>query len=144
MYNNYGYNPYYQPPRVEPSVQPQYMQNMTPKPYSPLGLNGKSVDSIEVVRATDIPLDGSVCYFPLTDGSAIITKQLMMDGTSKTVIYRPVENENEPAKQFITVEQLKEGLNSIDLSEIDELKEEFREFRKEFKELKQRIKNKGD
>ena len=46
-------------------------------------LNGKSVDSLDVVKAMDIPLDGSISYFPLTDGSAIVSKQLQNDGTSK-------------------------------------------------------------
>ena len=141
MYNNYGYNPYYQQPRVEQNIQPQYPQ--VTKPYSPLGLNGKSVDSIEVVRAMDIPLDGSVSYFPLADGSAIVTKQLMVDGTSKTIVYKPVEDKKEPLKEYATLEQVREELENIELPDLDEIKDELRELRKELKFLQSKLK-KGD
>lgn len=87
---NYGYN----------YSTPQYMQNT--QPYNPnmqynnqtftsprTGLQGQLVDSVDVVKAMSIPLDGSRSYFPLADGSAIVTKQLNSDGTSKTVVYKP-------------------------------------------------------
>lgn len=153
MYNNYnmpnggmtnGYVPYYQPPRIESNLQPQYVQpNLNNKPFGPVGLNGKSVDSVDVVKAMDIPLDGSISYFPLTDGSAIVTKQLQTDGTSKTVIYRPVEDKKEPAKQYATLEELREELDNIELPDLDEIKDELKELRKEIKFLQSKIK-KGD
>ena len=107
MYNNYGYNPYYQPQRFQ-NVDQQNQQSMMTTYQPPLQLTkpttllGKSVDNIDVVKATDIPLDGSISYFPLTDGSAIVTKQLQMDGTSKTIIYKPVKEEGkeEPQRPF--------------------------------------------
>lgn len=86
---------------------PNYMQNM-PRNYQPMyqpnynpiytpvyqqGIQGRIVDNADVVRATEISLDGSVNYFPLADGSAILTKQLQMDGTSKIIMYKPVANE---------------------------------------------------
>lgn len=49
---------------------------------------GKMVDSIDVVKAFDIPLDGSITYFPATDGSAIYTKQLGQDGAPRVRVYR--------------------------------------------------------
>ena len=93
------YNPY-QPQfnRMQQSMysipQQPMQQPMQQQPIiNNIGLQGKSVDSIDVVKAMDINLDGSVSYFPLTDGSAIVTKQLQMDGTSKTVIYKPIKEE---------------------------------------------------
>ena len=50
----------------------------------------------------DIPLDGRVCYFPLTDGSAIVTKQVQSDGTSKTVVYKPVEENKKESPKYVT------------------------------------------
>jgi hypothetical protein len=93
-------------------------------------LNGKSVDSLEVVKAMDIPLDGSISYFPLTDGTAIITKQLQMDGTSRTTIYKPVE-ELSTSKQ-------------IDLSFIEELKEDIKELKESFKSMQEQLKGKDE
>ena len=99
------YNPY-QPQfnRMQQSMysipQQPMQQPMQQQPIiNNIGLQGKSVDSIDVVKAMDINLDGSVSYFPLTDGSAIVTKQLQMDGTSKTVIYKPIKEEQEKKEE---------------------------------------------
>ena len=92
---NFGY-PYQQNQNMQQPQQPiQPIQPITTN----LGLQGKSVDSIDVVKAMDIPLDGSVSYFPLTNGTAIITKQLQQDGTSKTVIYKPIKEEQEKKEE---------------------------------------------
>lgn len=107
----YNYNPYYgqqtyTQPRYQP-IEPQYLTQQ------PKGLLGKSVDSVDVVKAIDIPLDGSVSYFPLTDGSAIVTKQLQMDGTSKIMVYKPI------------IEQ-KEEVKTVSYEEFEELKKELK------------------
>ena len=84
--------------------------SMPRQPLAPVqtGLLGKVVDSQDAVKVTDIPLDGSVSYFPLVDGSAILTKKLQMDGTSKIVVYKPVvEEEKEPVK-YVTFDDLKD------------------------------------
>ena len=86
----YNYGQYY--PQYIPQMQRfQSLEQQYPQTYQQQinGLQGKSVESFDVARAIDIPIDGSISYFPLTDGSAIITKQLQMDGKSKTIIYKP-------------------------------------------------------
>lgn len=154
MYNNYGFNPYYngaatrfQPtvPTIDPSTQQMPNQSFMPPTNinKPNGLLGKSVDSIDVVKAMDIPLDGSVSYFPLTDNSAIVTKQLMNDGTSKTTIYKPIEEEKKEDFKFATIDDLKKSIQEIDLSEIDDLKDELKELKQEIKDLK-KLKKKED
>lgn len=150
MYNNPYFNPMqtYMPNQnmykpLEQPIQPATTQTYIPpiQYNKPSTLLGKSVDSIEVVKATDIPLDGSVSYFPLTDGSAIITKQLMQDGTSKTTIYKPTEEEKIESPKYITNDELKETLKNYDLSEkFDSLKEKFDDLKDEFKELKKQKK----
>lgn len=132
MYNNYGYNPYYQPRYNTMPQQPmeQPIQQVFNSVQQRSFLNGKSVDSLEVVKAMDIPLDGSISYFPLTDGTAIITKQLQMDGTSRTTIYKPVE-ELSTSKQ-------------IDLSFIEELKEDIKELKESFKSMQEQLKGKDE
>lgn len=142
MYNStYNYNPYFKQPMYQPIEQP--VQPINAQPYVPpvqqnkiVNLLGKSVDSIDVVKAMDIPLDGSVSYFPLTDGSAIVTKQLKADGTSKTIVYKPTEEEKESKPIYVTPEELEKTIKNIDLSEIDDLKDEIDSLRKEIKDLK--------
>lgn len=97
-YTNYG--PYYQRPQYQPVSS----------------LQGKTVDNIEVVKAVDIPLDGSISYFPLADNSAIASKQLQQDGTSKIIVYKPVTGEVEQTK-YVTENEL-----SNLQKEIEELK----------------------
>ena len=115
MYNNYGYNPYYQQQqRMQGIEQQQPMMTAYQQPIQltkPSCLLGKSVDNIDVVKATDIPLDGSISYFPLTDGSAIVSKQLQTDGTSKIVIYKPTQEDRKEAIQFATLEDIQEAIN---------------------------------
>lgn len=134
MYNNYGFNPYYQQRfqqmpqhNVEPIMQPSLQ---TPTLQNRSLLNGKSVDSLEVVKAMDIPLDGSVSYFPLTDGSAIVTKQLQIDGTSKTVVYKPIEENN--TSKYPTFE------------DIEGIKKDYEDLKKEIEVLQDKIKSKED
>lgn len=122
MYNNYG-NPYYQPQRFQPQFTPQ-TNNPTMPTFSSNSLQGKQVDSLEVVRATDVPFDGSISYFPLTDGSAIVTKQLQMDGTSKIVVFKPMADKINTIK-YITQDDLDGALNNIK-DEIDKLKEQLK------------------
>lgn len=118
----YGNNYFNQGQRFQPMTM--MGQQMVPQSYVPpvqqatslLGLSGKVVDSMDVVKAMDIPLDGSVSYFPLSDGSSIITKKLQSDGTSKTSIYKLVEEENVGEGKFVTLDafnSLKEELNEL-------------------------------
>ena len=96
----------------------------------------KIVDNIDVVKATDIPLDGSISYFPLSDGSAIVSKQLQTDGTSKMVIYKPVQEDKKEAIQYATFEDIQEAINDLDLSDIQDLKDDIKEIKKQIKEMK--------
>jgi hypothetical protein len=100
------------------------------------GLLGKSVDNIDVVKATDIPLDGSISYFPLTDGSAIVSKQLQSDGTSKITIYKPTKEENNEVVKFATLEDIQDAISELDLSDIQDLKDDIKEIKKQIKEFK--------
>lgn len=141
MFNNYGYNPYYQPQRFQNVEQPNQQPMMTTyqppiQLTKPTTLLGKAVESIDVVKATDIPLDGSISYFPLTDGSAIVSKQLQNDGTSKIVVYKPAKEDKKEAIQFATLDDLQEAIGEIDLSDIQDLKEEIKDIKKQLKELK--------
>ena len=122
-----------QPRNMQPTqMNPQVNQNQQ---YNQTVLQGKSVDSIDVVKATDVALDGSVCYFPLIDGTAIITKQLQQDGTSKIVVYKPSqENGNTPEPKYVTESDLKKEINKIDFSP----------FNDRFKEIDRKIEDLSD
>lgn len=161
---NFGYNPYYIPPYAPQmqrlqnleqqypqfAQQPQqsYPQNPQSYPQASMGLQGKLVDSIEVVRALDIPLDGSTSYFALTDGSAIVTKQLQSDGTSKTVVYKPIQDSEikKETPKYITEKDLQEMLKE-EPKDIKEIKEEMKNMKRQLRDITEDlkdIKKKGD
>ena len=148
MYNQY--NPYInrfygqqQANMPQPMEMPIQQQN-TPQ----MALNrqnilyGKQVDSLEVVKAIDIPLDGSVSYFPLANGSAIVTKQLQQDGTSKITIYEP-KAQKEDVK-FATIDDVDKKLEKLDFSEIDDLKDDLEDLKKDLKDIKNKLKSKKE
>ena len=153
MFNN-NYNPYYNQPQrfqpVEPITQP--INTMNTQPYIPsttnnnhIGLLGKSVESIDVVKAMDIPLDGSTSYFPLTDGSAIVTKKIQNDGTSKTIVYKPVEEESKSQPVYVTMEDVEKKMKEFDSNgEIKSVKEELKNLKKQIKEIKLDMNDKED
>lgn len=136
MYNNPYYNQHqrYQPMPIQSQQmqQPTYVQPIM-QPTQPIGLLGKIVDSIDVVKSMDIPLDGSTSFFPLADGTAIVSKQLQTDGTSKTTVYKPVAEEQKELPKYATLEEVKKEISNIDL---DDIKDEIRELKKELKNIK--------
>ena len=145
-YNPYNYNPYFNNYNQMSQQIPKQNQQMF-RPQN-LNLQGKVVDSLDVVKATDIPYDGSISYFPLTDGSAIITKQLQQDGTSKVVIYKPIESNNnidvEDKPKYITETDFEAQLKDINNKYVteDEFKEQIKGINsKDLKDIKEDIKS---
>ena len=146
MFNSYNQNPYFSP----------YFNNQ-PVPQAPMpikyntGLQGKSIDNLEVVKAMDIPLDGSISYFPLVDGTAIVTKQLQQDGTSKITIFKPIEAEEATAStkyatiedidnrlkslKFVTPEDLDDRINNIKFPDMKGLQDDIKSLKKQIRIL---------
>jgi hypothetical protein len=136
MYNNPYFNQQQRFQGMNMMQQPMPTQQYIP-PMPTIqqnNLQGKIVDSVDVVKAMDIPLDGSVSYFPLTDGSAIISKQLQSDGTSRTIIYKPSENEKEKTVKYLTIDELETALN--DLEDMQNIKDDIKEIKKQLKGFK--------
>ena len=147
MYNNPYFNQQQRFQGMNMMQQPmptqQYIPPMPTIQQTQIGLLGKVVDSIDVVKASEIPMDGSTSYYPLSDGSCIVTKQLQNDGTSKIVVYKPTQEDRKEAIQFATLEDIQEAINEIDLSDIQDLKDDVREIKKQLKEFKSK-KSKDD
>lgn len=145
MYSSY--NPYYNymQPQI-PKMDPRFMQSQQMQPsYGQTNMiQGKSVDSLEVVKAMDIPLDGSISYFPILDGSAIVTKQLQQDGTSKTIVYKPVEDEKVEQPRYVTIEEVNEAISNIDDKAVRDLKEEVRNLKRQIRDLTEDMKEKKE
>ena len=111
-----------------------YQQNLQ-QPLPPTQMSGanqmsaigKIVDSIDVVKATDIPMDGSSYYFPKADGTEVYCKQWLQNGTTRILTFKPVSEDN-PINLSSDTEKLKISL-SDDVTEV---------FMKRFDELEKR------
>ena len=163
-YNLYNpYNPYFNYNQQSQQMQTPRQNQQIYKPQNSIGLQGKVVDSLDVVKATDIPYDGSVSYFPLTDGTAIITKQLQQDGTSKLVIYKPITESEDPSKitkyvtetdfekqlkdmddRFITEDGLKDQLKNVNSKDIKDLKEDVKTLKRKLEDIADDLKYKKE
>ena len=96
---------FYSQPAVQQYQQPSYMQQAAQR------INGRVVQSADMITANDVPMDGSVAFFPKSDLSEIYAKQWSADGTISTMVFKPVKNDN-PNKLSTDTEKLK-----FDLSE---------------------------
>ena len=140
MYNNPYFNPtqgfrYQQP--IETLSQSLQTQTYIPPTNNQAMLLGELVDNIEAVKVMRVSMDGNTSYYPLMDGTAIVTKKLQADGTSKTVIYKPVEEEKTETPKYVTLEELEKKFNDI---EIDDILEDLKTIKKDIKELKSKKK----
>lgn len=124
---------YMQPPHMNPYMQrmeqlQQFQQILQPQlqnnPNLTSGLNmlaslGKVVESMDIVKVTDIPMDGNVYYFPKADGSEIYSKQFMPNGQTRILTFKPLLD-GEPYNSSSEDEKL-------NLGALDEFKTVFRE-----------------
>lgn len=84
-YAAYQYNPmqrFQQPEPQIPQMQPQF-----------LGIQGKVVQSESAIMANDVPMDGSVAFFPKQDMTEIYAKSWNADGTIRTIVFKPVSHD---------------------------------------------------
>lgn len=91
------YNPYLQRMENLQQFQQTIQQPMVPalmsgaNQFSPFG---KVVESMDIVKVTDIPMDGNVYYFPKADGTEIYSKQFMVNGQTRILTFKPVLDDN--------------------------------------------------
>ena len=125
-------NPYMDRMNFLQNYQQNLQQPMMPAQMSgtnqQMSVTGKVVDSIDVVKATDVPMDGNMYYFPKADGTEIFGKQWLQNGTTRILTFKPVFEDN-PDNVSSDAEKLKISL-SDDVTEV---------FMKRFDELEKRI-----
>lgn len=91
------YNPYMQ--RMENLQQFQQALQQPVVPTQMSGANqfnpfGKLVESMDIVKVTDIPMDGNMYYFPQTDGQAIYGKKFLPNGQTQILTFKPILDDN--------------------------------------------------
>lgn len=112
-------NPYQAPMMNNPYMQPQnpymdrmnFLQNYQQNLQQPLvptsmsganqqamsqqiaGINGRIVQAVETINPNEVPMDGSVAFFPKQDLTEIYAKSWNTDGTIRTLTFKPVLND---------------------------------------------------
>lgn len=92
QYGAYQYNPMANIQRFQSQeqIQPQIQQ---PMPQQIAGINGRIVQAVENINANEVPMDGSVAFFPKQDLTEIYAKSWNADGTIRTLTFKPVLND---------------------------------------------------
>ena len=97
-----GLNQYIQP-QIPPQAQLSQLQGQVP------ALNGKIVDSEDVVKATEVPI-GGYGIFPKSDLSEIYIKSWNNNGTTSVITFKPVIPENKPEPADVKIPKLSEDI----------------------------------
>ena len=113
---------FYSQPAVQQYQQPSYMQQAAQR------INGRVVQSADMITANDVPMDGSVAFFPTQDLSEIYAKSWDANGKIVTRLFKPV-SDSYPSNTTQDTEKLKIGLSD----EVTQV------FMKRFDELEKRI-----
>lgn len=138
----YGYNPYNMQ-RLDhlQQFQQSLQQQQMPVQNQALAPLGKIVESIDIVKATDIPMDGNLYYFPKADGSEIYAKQWLANGTTQILTFKPVFDTGQGNVQDInknTTLTIPDELISVLMKRFDDLSERFEKLEKTIKPAKTR------
>ena len=79
---------FYSQPALQQYQQPSYMQQAAQR------INGRVVQSADMITANDVPMDGSVAFFPTQDLSEIYAKSWDANGKIVTRLFKPVLADN--------------------------------------------------
>lgn len=83
----------YQQPMM--NMSNPYMDRLTQLQQYQQSLNtfsalGKIVESEDIVKTTDIPMDGNMYYFPKADGTEIYAKKWLPNGQTQILAFKPI------------------------------------------------------
>ena len=129
QYGAYQYNPMANIQRFQQSDQVQQPQMSQLMPQQIAGINGRIVQAVENINANEVPMDGSVAFFPKQDLTEIYAKSWNADGTIKTIVYKPYTDpkDNQTVNSMTNTENAKFTLSDestqLFLNKFEELSE---------------------
>lgn len=95
-----------------------YFQQMQQPVQQQMPMNqlstGKIVDSVDMVRVTDIPIDGNSYYFPKADGTEVYSKRWLSNGSTEINTYVKVNAQQEEENKRKIEDDIFDKLNLID------------------------------
>lgn len=103
------------------------LANQQPMPQQIAGINGRIVQAVENINANEVPMDGSMAFFPKQDMSEIYVKGWNADGTIRTIVYKPYTDpkDNQTVNSMVNTENAKFTLSDestqLFMNKFDEL-----------------------
>lgn len=125
MYNQGGYPQMGTPMPTQPQVAPPprlmpqqvQSQSMQPTPQQmPMGVPGRWVNDLNEIKPGEVPMDGTICFFPKTDYSKIYAKVWDQNGKLQDFVFVPevpVPSEPAPAQTDERIDKMMEELGSM-------------------------------
>lgn len=131
-YPNPNYYAQYTQPQPQFNPYMQRMENLQqfqqalqqPTVTSQVPALGKVVESMDIVKVTDIPMDGNVYYFPKADGEEIYTKQFLPNGQTRILTFKPfsdAEPNNSADKDLKSQIAISDELSEAFMKRFDDL-----------------------
>lgn len=120
-----NYTPNYGAYQYNPMTSYQRYQ----QPEQTQGISGRVVQTVENINANEVPMDGSMAFFPKQDMSEIYVKGWNADGTIKTIVYKPhtAPKDNQTVNSITNTENAKFTLSDestqLFLNKFEELSE---------------------
>lgn len=93
QYGACNYNPMANMQRYQPQEQVLPTQ-MSGTSQQIVGINGRVVQTADNINANEVPMDGSMAFFPKQDLSEIYVKGWDANGLIKTIVYKPYTDTN--------------------------------------------------
>lgn len=106
-----GYNMQVPPQQQQIQMQPQIQQQS--QMFQQPALNGKIVDSMDIVKVTEVPV-GGYGVFPRADMGEVYIKTWGQDGTTQIITYKPVPAPQPQPAQTDINSQLLERLDALE------------------------------
>lgn len=105
------------------------LTNQQAMPQQIAGVNGRIVQAVENINANEVPMDGSMAFFPKQDMSEIYVKGWNANGTINTIVYKPytAPKDNQTVNSMANTENTKFTLSDestqLFLNKFEELSE---------------------
>lgn len=105
------------------------LTNQQAMPQQIAGINGRIVQAVENINANEVPMDGSMAFFPKQDLSEIYVKGWNANGTINTIVYKPytAPKDNQTVNSMANTENAKFTLSDestqLFLNKFEELSE---------------------
>ena len=108
-------------------------------PQQIAGINGRIVQAVENINANEVPMDGSMAFFPKQDMSEIYVKGWNADGAINTIVYKPytAPKDNQTVNSMANTENAKFTLSDestqLFLNKFEELSEKIGQLEDRFR-----------